>query len=198
MSRQIIMAESKNPYRSVKRQKKTEASEQYELPGWLYDEEGNPDPELEAEYSTRRDALIEQIRAAFSRVKFKGNVVTTDGDLYQKEDINRAFRNRRWEEITLDDLALYGWEIPWTFQVEAIHYYLPAFMIAILLFPDTTDRVQSALSIDPDHLWRPKLIALFSLEQKQAVLDFYQFQKFAFQDNDIRINQIIKFWEAQL
>jgi hypothetical protein len=193
------MAESKNPYRSKKRQKDSDEFEGYEFPAWLYDD-GTLDKTLAAEYSVKRDALIENIRAAFASVKHPGNDKIGDGmgEYYSIDpEFLPAFKGKTWEDISLETADRYSYEFFQMFYPTGQRYFLPMFLITTLRYPDTMHGVFLVfLPSTPAHQWSD-VSPLLDDNQKRIMVEFFKFLKFMFYDDE-DIDANIKFWEETL
>ncbi len=112
--------------------------------------------------------LVLKIEKAFRNVPFPGNKIAYHGNEFELDD----FLGKRWQDINpahLHSSALIF------FTLEAFHYYLPAFLIAIIKTPDkinfmTVENLIKKLSFAD---WTKKRIhKLFTKQQKVVIKDF--------------------------
>ncbi|MEO8610331.1 MAG: DUF6714 family protein [Chloroflexota bacterium] len=115
----------------------------------------------------KRAELVIKIKKAFKKTPFPGNKI---GD---KEELTE-FLGKRWEEIRFDDLNRNSGFLLW-FDPNGLIYYLQAFMVAILEYPEkvTTDVKENLVRyLGGEQPKSEKFRKLFSEEQQELILQF--------------------------
>jgi hypothetical protein len=149
-----------------------------------------------------RAELAIKIENAFSNVAYPGDHNIGDG--YLRDFVGQ----NEWKKIPLELLFHNESGIP-LFTPQAFHFYLPAFLRALLLYPEAErmlDFVISSLtpSSMPDVKWIVEhSIGLFSNLEKTVVLEFLQkHQEFfpkseyvLFDEDRLELQRAIQYWE---
>jgi hypothetical protein len=78
-----------------------------------------------------RQRIAQIIREAFTDTPFPADDQICKASTYS-EELVRAFRGRHWRAVPIGTLAYYYVDLP-HFTPEAFRFYLPSFMIAVLL-----------------------------------------------------------------
>ena len=150
-----------------------------------------------------RIALIEQ---AFADTTYPGDDhLINAGHCSECEDIYEAFRGKSWESLTdVAYLRRYESAINLMYS-EAFRYYLPAFMRAAVVDPQTADVILDGLKFNlmPHQSKSPdefiKRISGFSHKQKLAIKAYLKFEPYPMHWT-IRMRQqqqqAIDFWDT--
>ncbi|RKG90725.1 DUF6714 family protein [Corallococcus terminator] len=127
--------------------------------------------------SAQEASLRQQIEDAFSDVpRPDDNRIAYAPDAWETTELIRDFRGLHWKDVPAERIRQHAAHLS-LFSLEAIHYYLPGYLLAALTDPDVRDFLLSQLSIpDESH---PELRAHFksrfgalSPEQRTAVQMF--------------------------
>lgn len=145
--------------------------------------------------------LAQRIKDAFSRVTYPGD--ENIGDLYLKDFIGQ----KQWNQVPIEILLRNETGII-LFSPEAFHFFLPAFLSALLVDPKAERMIDSVISSltpssSPDRKALVEYaIKLFSNVEKSAVLEFLQrHQEFfprsefvLFEEDRLTLQRTIEFW----
>jgi len=120
-----------------------------------------------------RDNLIEQINQAFADVDYPG-----DGTLFGNDE-TRELIGKHWKEVSLETLAVQSRLL--YLSPKALHFYLRAYLIAILANPEKmdvlVDDIVHFLSPSPSILQNAGLIPYlpnFEANQSSAIRAFFE------------------------
>jgi hypothetical protein len=116
----------------------------------------------------KRKELVIRVRRAFKKVPYPGNKI---GDKEELAD----FVGKRWDEVKFDDINHNSGLILF-FNSSAFAYYLQAYMIAILEYPDKVKNIVKEDLIyhlgNNEHTSPQLLQKLFNQEQGELIYDF--------------------------
>jgi|GEM_PF-3332550 len=166
-------------------------SEQY--PYWLYDDDGKLNDELVPQYIAQRDALIQRIETAFKNVPYPGDASLTiedngyNGFFGNIPQTLQDFRGKHWKELSTEFVLKRPSSLS-VFTRRAYHFYLPAYMIGVLLEPYSGSVVPTELLLDFAK-GETQLVAVqlneFSAEQCAVILEYLKFYD-SFSDDFVR------------
>ena len=158
-----------------------------------------------------RKEFAEVVKKAFTGMNYPGddNIVHKSSLLIDdRETTLRSFKGKHWEEITLETLILNRDHLPW-FTPKAYRFYLPAFLIAVILHYEEVDVLSdntlfSLTPVDSDDPWNSRFIERvtgFDPTQKDVIrrfLELYvQLDPLALQyDPHRHLQRAIEFWES--
>jgi len=123
----------------------------------------------------RQPTLTPRIQAAFEHATMpRSSSLCKWGNT---EGIDEFFHGRTWQALTSPTLSRYTHALGTFFTDEAFHYYLPAFMIAAVEWPDAgnmEDVIAQSLTPPKLDVRRPSFAsrwALFDRAQREVTID---------------------------
>jgi hypothetical protein len=129
------------------------------------------------------EAVIDRIRAAFADTQQPPRETLINNHCCECADVSAAFAEKRWTEVTLDDV-MRGREIA-LLTAAAWRYYLPAFLIWTIREPKTVDVLQDNLEFQlappvdghgvPE--WFEQRAPGFSTAQRSAIAAFLDWSR---------------------
>lgn len=158
---------------------------------WLYNDDGKLNNELAAQFIAERDALIHRIETAFADVPYPGdnNLTIKDGDVFADVvETRRDFRGKHWKELSPEFIHEHRSALN-IFTRRAYHFYLPAYMIGVLLDANNGSLVAIQLLHDfvvGETNWVAVQLNEFSSEQRTAILEYLKFHYLLFDEFDLR------------
>ncbi|MEP7292247.1 MAG: DUF6714 family protein [Chloroflexota bacterium] len=141
-------------------------------------------------------------------------------DEYEGQELWKPLQNRHWSEVPLELIKRYRDELS-MFSYEGFRFYLPAFMLAILLHPDEVDTLHSNLLVNLtplDYVSRQmnsslkttnsglegfrRRAKLFSQQEGTAIIAFLNFYKQEYSEEyPVRelklVDGALDFWKQQ-
>ena len=137
-----------------------------------------------------RDALVRQIRSAFSDVEYPGDDgivpdhVGWDPDV---DEVGEAFAGKRWQDVTSEDIASQRDGLCFM-TPEAFRFYLPAYLLACILDYDEADTAFGCaimLLTEPrpgdrryrawSEAWFQKRVEAMTADQRLAIRRFLEY-----------------------
>ena len=115
--------------------------------------------------------LVKQIENAFADTPYPGKNIGDDGEVGR-------FIGKRWKDVTREDIN--SNDHLSFFTLDALRYYLPAYLIGVLRNPDLRLDIRLALIkfFDPGEDWKsnkPELLSkIFSEPEKAAIRSFFE------------------------
>ncbi|MBC7815175.1 MAG: hypothetical protein H7175_28715 [Burkholderiales bacterium] len=162
-----------------------------QYPHWLYNDDGKLDEELAAQFIAERDSLIQHIETAFADVPYPGdaNLTIKDGDFFANvAETRRDFRGKHWKDLSPEFIHEHPSALN-IFTRRAYHFYLPAYMIGILLDANNGSLVSTQLLHDfvvGETNWVAVQLNEFSAEQCAAISAYLKFHYLLFDKFDLR------------
>ena len=130
------------------------------------------------DYLNEVEALVQEIKAAFADVPYPGDENITGTTFPWDEGVSDYFRGTTQEGHEVKNLRLHSAALSF-FLPEAYHYYLPAFVIAVLQDPEEADAISDSLVVDFSGRDRTReIIQRLSPPQRRAMLRYFQFDPF--------------------
>src|SRR5688572_14514993 len=116
--------------------------------------------------------LIARIEEAFKTVPYPGDDELRRGHPDSVED----FIGIHWRDVPFE-MMFSNREALWSFSEAGFYFYLPAFLIAMLKYPDKLDTMHDVLMLqlvpsESWHLERLSAIKRFTKAQTQVIHDF--------------------------
>ncbi len=115
-----------------------------------------------------------RLEQAFAAVPNPGDDNLTDCDCYECHDLDEYFRGKSWHGHTVRDLRFHQ-DALYRLTVEALRYYLPAYILADLEDPTTADVISDSLisQFVPRLDQRAEALAhILSPEQRAVMLEY--------------------------
>lgn len=149
-------------------------------------------PVTRTDTMTARQEVCDLIRNAFADARYPDDdriVVPYEGD-DERQRIERDFRGKKWQDISIEFLCPEHCESILTFLPHAFAYYLPAFLIAATDFRKAdilTDMVVASLYDRPAASSEPFVapaLELMSVDQLRAILAFIAYLRSQHWDGD--------------
>ena len=128
-------------------------------------------------------SIVEKIKIAWDGVPYPGDNNIFTPHSHDDEDITEYFRGTTWEGHSARSLMGHSSAISCFFTPTAYHYWLPAYLIAAIEYPEELDAGLDSLisSLFPErdgssfHAEQQERFALLTYEQKQAVISTLEF-----------------------
>ena len=128
-----------------------------------------------AQLAQRKTALIAEIRAVFADVPYPGDDNITSTTYPWDEGVSDYFRGTTQEGHSAKDLRCHKEALSF-FLPEAYHYYLPAFIVAVLEDSEAADNIYGSLICDFNSRRRTKeIIPRLSVAQRQAMIKYFEY-----------------------
>lgn len=153
-----------------------------------------------------KEDFVRKIKAAFANVEYPG-----DENIGNEIYLGRFIGQKEWQKIPLDVLRQVS--SIYSFSPHAFHYFLPAFLVGVLLYPEIDEKMLDILiwQLSPRGEYKSTLehaldLNLFSDMQKAVILEFLQNHQSLFPDSNIvlfedeqqRLREAIQFWKSQI
>ncbi len=150
-----------------------------------------------------REELAQRVENEFVAAQYPGDENIGGGE------VKHFVGQKEWRKVRLEILS-HNWSAIIGFGPEAYHFYLPAFLCAVLRYPEVEDLehslVYSLIPPVPGELYKrnPELaFPLFSKGEKLVVVDFLEKHSDLFpmsswtllDDNMAELQRAIKFWK---
>lgn len=148
--------------------------------------------------------IVQETQIAFADIQYPGDdrLVESSG-YWELEKLAEQFRGKNWKEVPVTTINRYRFCLSF-FTPEAFCYYLPAFILAVRLFPDEVDTLPDNVYYrltppEQDGTQMDKLIRIaniLNLPQKEVVKQFIQLYLIEEPSSSIpQRERITKFWE---
>jgi hypothetical protein len=141
--------------------------------------------------------LIARIEEAFKDVPYPGDDNLDRGYPLEVED----FIGKHWKDLPFD-FMFSNREALWSFSGEGFHFYLPAFLIAMLRYPGRMDTLPDVLMVQlvpSETHWRFRALERFTEAQVQVVHDFlWEYFLTISETNENSLHEAIDFWTERL
>ena len=154
--------------------------------------------------------FVEAVENAFRGMKYPGdNHIVRESNVLidDRETTLKSFKGKHWQEVSLDTLIKNRDHLPW-FTPNAYRFYLPAFLIASILYYEKVDVLKNntLYSLTPvesdDPLYNRFIeeVIGFDPAQKNVIRQFLklyaELDPFTLQlDPKRNLQRAIKFWE---
>jgi hypothetical protein len=161
--------------------------------------------------------VISEIRNAFKDTPYPIGYIGRDN--YEGEELWKPLVNKHWSDVSLELVRRYRNELPMLYD-EGFRFYLPAFMLAILLHPREVDTLHASLilSLTPPDFRNQQLKSsphasentlrvfrrganAFSQQEIIAIVTFLQFYKQEYSEeylvSELRlVDGALDFWQG--
>ncbi len=128
-----------------------------------------------AQLTQRKMLLVAEIRAVFADVPYPGDDSITDTTHPWDEGVSDYFKGTSQEGHAARELRAHSEALSF-FLPEAYHYYLPAFVIAVLEEPEAADTIYNSLICDFNSRRRTKeIVHRLSSAQRQAMIKYFEY-----------------------
>jgi len=130
-----------------------------------------------------REKVALKITDAFSTTPYPGDNNIGDGDPFDGDSVEEAFRGKHWREISLELLLVHHEKLPFL-SPEGFRFYFPAYLIGVLYHFEDLDMyfVPSRIitSLTPPSQFPNKFLEIakqFTAQEKDAIHSFlYHFK----------------------
>mgnify|MGYP000120863112 CR=1 FL=1 len=147
---------------------------------------------------TTEKELINEINEAFRKLRCPPDDLLVRGDDIESVEIKNDFKGKHWKKIDSKFLLNEHRESLLFFSPMAFRFYLPAYMIVVLLEFDKADIISDLLVnalIASDFYSNRAVFEIFSEDQKRVVAKFLKYLSVAYADNYLN-NEPIKALEG--
>ena len=152
----------------------------------------------------RPHQLIKRIEDAFSNTEYPKGITNEGANQYNPETqyLVKYLRGQIWGSLPLENVLATRDSLPWL-SSDALHYFLPAYLIAILEYPDQVDvLVDNVVSMltDMKQEDRQRILKLrdtASNDQRMAVSDFLEYLKTQFIELEEELSLGLEFWRRR-
>jgi hypothetical protein len=147
--------------------------------------------------------IVQKTQIAFADNQYPGDEnLVEDPEYWEAINLSEQLKGKDWRAVPLEVLNKYRFNLS-LFTPEAFHYYLPAFILASVLFSDQVDTLPDNLiyNLTPpekDGLDMDKFLKIaksFKTSQKEVIREFiklYVTLETSYQD--LNIERVTKFW----
>lgn len=147
--------------------------------------------------------IVQKTQAAFADNQYPGDEnLVEDSEYWEAINLSEQFKRKNWKVVPLEVLNRYRFNLS-LFTPEAFHYYLPALILASVLFRSEVDTLPDNLiyNLTPpneDGLNMDKFLRIaksFNTSQKEVIREFiklYATVETSYQDPNIK--RVTKFW----
>jgi hypothetical protein len=139
-------------------------------------------------------ALIAQIEQAFANTPHPGNDHLTDCPCVECTNLRADFKGKTWQSLTDVKFLRYNSAALSLLQPVAMHYFLPAYMIASIIDRETADIIPNAIGYmftqpvledseaDAMEYWLRR-VSGFTAEQKRTIGAFlkHEYERYPFE-----------------
>ena len=141
-----------------------------------------PESLLDNDELRERETLIQEIEQAFADASYpKGSNLVEDDSLWGSFKLQQDFHGKLWNDVSLELLLKYSVSLS-RFTPQAFCYFLPAYILAALLYPIESDTIGENIIFNlapPDNTASAETqknflqrMECFSIPQKTAIQKF--------------------------